>query len=293
MTFESRHIGNRRTGSSLLLRITSLVAILFVLVLMVKRYFNQSTETDVYSLTSAVYSYAPTLSNELVRHSTFELSYNEDYEQADWVAYRLTRQELDLPSVGRTDWFDEDSLVVSGSAHFQDYKKSGYSKGHLLPSADRVWNRAVNRETFFMSNISPQKYLFNGGIWRELEENIRDWARQNEELFIVTGPVIGSKPKTIGDNEVAVPEAFYKVVLDASEPEIKAIGFIIPNELSEKPLDAYAMSVDELEDKLDIDIKANFWEKPREEEVESKLQLDLWPLDGERFRDRINIWNKK
>ncbi|GAA5220720.1 DNA/RNA non-specific endonuclease [Membranihabitans marinus] len=292
MTFESRHIGNRRTGSNLLLRIASLVAILFTLIILVKQYFSQTPDGTVYTLTSADYSYVPISSNEIIRHSTFQLSYNKKFEQADWVAYSLNAGELAMPSVGRTDWFEEDKSISSGSAHFKDYKNSGYSKGHLIPSADRTWNREVNKETFLMSNISPQKYSFNGGIWRELEENVRDWARENKELFVVTGPVFGRNPKTIGNNKVAVPESFFKVILDASEPGIKAIAFLIPNNISTNPLSDYAMTVDELEEKLDMNIKANFWESDYEEKVEDNLQLELWPIDENRYQDRINIWNK-
>src|SRR5690606_37019502 len=125
-----------------------------------------------------------------------------------------------------TDWFEKDAAIPTGSADFYDYKGSGYTKGHLVPSADRAWNRKVNEETFLMSNISPQAYHFNGGVWRELEENVRDWARENDRLFIVTGPVIGQSRERIGSNQVTVPEAFFKAILDLDLPDQKAIAFL-------------------------------------------------------------------
>src|SRR5690606_10935983 len=130
--------------------------------------------------------------------------------------------------------------IPTGSAEFYDYKGSGYTKGHLLPSADRVWNRKVNEETFLMSNISPQVYHFNAGVWRELEENVRDWARANGRLYIVTGPVFRNSRETISPKEITVPEAFFKVALDLDHPEQKAIGFVIPHEKTDLHLADFA-----------------------------------------------------
>lgn len=237
--------------------------------------------------------YWPESDLPVIRHSTFTLAYDEAHEQAGWVAYILTRDELNRKFVDRTDWFENDAAVPTGSADFYDYKGSGYTKGHLVPSADRAWNRKVNEETFLMSNISPQTYHFNGGIWRELEENVRDWARANDRLYIVTGPVIGQSSERIGSNQVTVPEAFFKVLLDLDLPDQKAIAFLIPNEKSDRPLEDYALTVSELEQATGI----NFYDRlipddELENQLESTMDMDKWPVDPDRFRVRIEHWNK-
>lgn len=237
--------------------------------------------------------YWPESEHSVVQHSTFTLAYDEDHEQASWVAYILTREELNRKFVDRTDWFEKDAAIPTGSADFYDYKGSGYTKGHLVPSADRAWNRKVNEETFLMSNISPQAYHFNGGVWRELEENVRDWARENDRLFIVTGPVIGQSRERIGSNQVTVPEAFFKAILDLDLPDQKAIAFLVPNEKSDRPLENYTITVSELENITGI----NFYDRlipddELEHQLESTIDIDKWPIDPERFRTRVDHWNK-
>ena len=149
-------------------------------------------------------------------------------------------------------------------------------------------------QSFLMSNITPQKQHFNAGIWNELELNVRDWAYKNNRLFVVTGPVLDKRVYTyIGrDNKVAVPERFYKVILDADDPDIKAVGFIIPNEISEKPLSDYMVPVDEVEALTGLDFFGSLLSKPLQDRVEANFIPSDWPLPEKRFNERINRWNK-
>lgn len=240
-----------------------------------------------------VVHYWPESSLPVIHHSGFSLGYDENHEQARWVAYVLTREQLDRKFVKRTDWFEKDESVPTGSADFYDYKGSGYTKGHLVPSADRAWSREVNQETFLMSNISPQEYHFNAGVWRELEENVRDWARDNDRLFIVTGPVFGQSTTTIGVQKVTVPEAFYKVILDLDQPEQKAIGFVIPNEKTDLPLSEFARSVDEVEEMTGIDFfDLLITDDDLEAKLEAAFDIQLWEIDPQRYQRRVEMWNK-
>ena len=106
------------------------------------------------------------------------------------------------------------------------------------------WAQEAMSESFLMSNMSPQDPGFNRGIWKKLEGLIRDWAEDNEEIYVVTGPVLVDDLPTIGVNAVAVPEYYYKVILDNREPEIKGIGFILRNESSKTPLQNFAVTID-------------------------------------------------
>ncbi len=239
--------------------------------------------------------YAPVSTTGItVVHRYFALSYNEDQEVAEWVCYELERKRLRKKRVRRTDDYRPDPKVPTGSATPDDYRRSGWDRGHLVPAADMAFNRTAMSETFLMSNIAPQAHNFNGGIWRELEAQVRDWARRFRHLYIVTGPVTTLPPITrIGANEVAVPQAFYKVVLDLSEPELKAIAFVIPNEPSDQPLAQYAVTVDSVERLTGIDFFPELMEEALEDSLEAVIELEQWPFDDRRYRKRIEVWNRR
>jgi endonuclease G len=145
-----------------------------------------------------------------------------------------------------------------------------------------------------MSNISPQSRNFNQGIWRELEELTRDWAKKYKRLYIVSGPVLSVEPKGyIGkENEVAVPTAYYKVILDLDEPEQKAIAFILDNEVNYDPLYKFATTIDEVEDLTGINFFADFMPSELEQELEGNVNIDLWPFSKKKFEERVDNWNK-
>ena len=230
----------------------------------------------------------------LVRHGGYTLAYNEAWEQADWVAYLLNGSDLDRPWAERKNNFRADADVPTGSAVTDDYRGSGYDRGHLAPFADFAWNEGWADETFLLSNVSPQVRAFNQGIWRELEESVREWVRADRRLYVVTGPVTDREPlATIGRrNRVAVPAAYFKVLLDLEEPDQKGIGFIIPNARSTDPLTAYAVTIDSVEATLGIDIFPDLMPDDLEVRIEATVDPARWPLDKRRFQRRLNQWNK-
>jgi endonuclease G len=192
--------------------------------------------------------------DQIVEHEAYTLRYNEETEQADWVAYRLMGYKLRKNTASRTDQvFLEDEFVKTKSATTDDYRNSGYDRGHFMPAADVSWSSSAMTESFLLSNISPQLAAFNRGIWMRLENKVRDWALINRELRVVTGPIFSDKPKKIGKNKVAVPEAFYKIILDITEPEIKAIAFIIPHAASDENILNFAASIDDVEKLTGLD----------------------------------------
>ena len=124
--------------------------------------------------------------------------------------------------------------------------------------------------------VSPQAPGFNRGIWRKLEEWVRDQAIANEELYIVTGPVLTDGPyQEIGPNGVDVPKRFFKVLLDYKEPELKAIGFIMPNESSSLPLYMFSVSIDQVEKVTNLDF-FHLLPDDIEEKLESVLDSKVW-----------------
>ena len=225
---------------------------------------------------------------ELVRHTWFALAYNEDSEQAEWVAYELTRDRLNENWAERPNTFRPDPDVRTESATPRDYTSSGFDKGHLCPAADMAFNAQAIDETFLMSNISPQQPAFNVGIWRELEELTRDWARKFKKLYVVTGPLIDERAPQIGFSKVRVPIAFYKVLL--APDQLRAIAFIMPNQVSEKPVMSYACSIDRVEEKTGVDFFPKIL-KGLNEELEASLDPDAWPINSSRQEQRVKVWN--
>jgi len=239
--------------------------------------------------------YIPAGSNgEIIHHKYYSLSYVEEYEQSEWVAYPLTKELIRMPNVPRAKRFEDDLSVSTGSATYYDYRGSGYSRGHLAPAADMAHNREAMEASFLMSNMSPQISSFNGGIWNELENLVRDWAYKYEEVIVVTGPILDANLKEfIGKNKVAVPDKFYKVILDMKGPETKAIGFILDNQKSVERLQSLAVTVDEVEKATGLDFYTYLLPSEEEEILESKVNVGKWKFDENLYRKRINVWNNR
>ncbi len=230
---------------------------------------------------------------EVVHHKYYSLSYSEKHEQAEWVAYELTKKSIQAKNVKRAKKFNADYDVSTRSAFHRDYSNSGYTRGHMAPAGDMAFNEVAMKESFFMSNMSPQSRVLNNGIWKELEEQVRDWAYDHKRVYIVTGPMLNRKRiTTIGkQNKITVPSAFYKVILDIDKPKRKGIAFVIPHERSERRLQEYAVSIDELEAELGFDFYADLISEDLQSELESSLDLEAWEFDEKRFRSRIDHWN--
>jgi endonuclease G len=229
---------------------------------------------------------------EVVRHGALVLEYVEAHEQAAWVYHMILPDIID-GNEGRTNDFRIDSLVTTGSAIQEDYftvsvdadgnnlyNGFGFDRGHLAPSADFRWNKTALSESYYYSNMSPQRAEFNREIWAELEDALRNYVYRTERpLWVITGGVLKSDlPKVPGSvNQVSIPDEFYKIAYDPGANQ--AIAFLIPNQKSFKTPRAYVQSVDAVEEVTGI----NFFPKmPNGEEVESVYNVEHWlPADSE------------
>lgn len=220
--------------------------------------------------------------HEVHAYNGFTLCYRENYEVAEWVAYSLTREELKTVT-GRTDDFKADTKISTGSATLADYKGSGYDRGHLAPAADMEWSIESCKDSFLLSNMTPQAPKFNRGLWKTLEDQVRKWADTFGEVFVVTGPVL-EKPSSaypsIGQNKVSIPEYFYKVLIaDISEKQdgsnLIGCAFILPNDKCEGTIWDYAVSIDEVEKRCGIDFFSMIPDT-MEEDIEENTNYKLW-----------------
>ncbi|MGE5356423.1 MAG: DNA/RNA non-specific endonuclease [Deltaproteobacteria bacterium] len=311
--FRRGHGGETKRGGKPKLMSRSIILILFLLGFLLaiivfanKKYFSKkpviAVNEDIFIPLNSTSEILPeerfflpgSTTGEIVHHRYFSLSYNEKYEQSEWVSYMLSRESLKIENVKRHDRFDPDLKIGSRSAIYFDYSGSGYTRGHLAPAADMAFNEVAMKESFLMSNISPQKKEFNNGIWNELEEHTRNWAWKNDRVFIVTGPVLNKEiTRFIGKNRVGVPDLFFKIILDADDPERKAIGFILPNELSTEPLSKYAVSIDSIEALTGIDFFPDFFTPGEQVKLESGFDLSLWDFNPVLYKKRIEVWNNQ
>ena len=219
----------------------------------------------------------PGSADQIVDRRGYALGFSRRHKQPLWVAYKLTAGEVTNNAVGRAESFEFDPAIVGGSATLEDYRRSGFDRGHLAPAADMKWDPVAMRESFYLSNVSPQVNAFNSGIWKRLEEWCRGLAVRRGSLFIVTGPIFPEDEEhvTIGKSKVTVPHFFYKVVYDETPPG-RMIGFIVPNKAG-KNIYKFAVSVDDVEEATGLDF---FSELPND--VESRLESECNP----------NKWNR-
>ena len=212
----------------------------------------------------------------ILSYAGFDLAYNEQYEQAAWVAYVLTREEIERGDIGRTDNFRPDPNLLSGSASLSDYRGSGFDRGHLAPAGDMKWDAEAMSESFLMSNMSPQTPAFNRGIWRKLETKVRDWALEKDSLYVITGPVLSPVDSLIGENQVGIPPYYFKVLADLSPPDHSFIAFLLPNAASSDPLHQFAITVDSLEKVTGYDFFATAPNQAVVNWLEKEIDLTSW-----------------
>jgi endonuclease G len=184
----------------------------------------------------------------------FVLSYSPRLRVANWVSWRLVKE--DLGPAPRRDDFHPDELLPPSFPPVgpRDYAGSGFDRGHLCPAQDRSSTPRAMTSTFVMTNVQPQRPALNRGPWERLETFERALASQGRQLFIVAGGLFDAMPARIGAG-VAVPRASYKiiVVLDPGQgpasirPDTTVYAVRMPNESGLRPWPQYLVSVDQLE----------------------------------------------
>jgi len=225
----------------------------WLLVLSITSFKFDDTTNDVVSKKIEIADSLDT-NNQIINKQGFILSYNELHEQPNWVFYKLFPSDLNcLDKATRKNKFKSDIDITTGSASLEDYKGSGYDRGHLKPSADETCNQDLMNETFLMSNMSPQHPSFNRGIWKSLESHVRDLVKDYDSLYVYTAGVLSNNLSTIGDNKVTVPNMYYKIVYVFNEGDIYTEAYLIPNKKSVEPYKYYATTISAIEDVTGID----------------------------------------
>ncbi len=204
----------------------------------------------------------------------FTVNFNPKNKTPNYVAWILQGSETE-GAVGRSNnfWTDTD---LDGCPETRDYSRSGYDRGHMCPAGEQKWSPDAMHNSFVMANICPQKHELNTGAWKTLEDKERLWAKRDSAIVIVAGPIYDTSDKeTIGKNKVRVPSAFFKVLLAPYAQPMRAIGFVYPNMKCEGNMQAYAVSVDNVEAMTGFDFFSALPDS-LENEIESVVSFKEW-----------------
>jgi len=205
----------------------------------------------------------------------YVVGYCEERKDPVWVGYRLFKVS-NLQAPKRPDQFMVDartrSRVVSA-----DYTGSGYDRGHMAPNyAIAVcYGKDAQLQTFFMSNIIPQRSKLNRGIWNNLEQmEIRKYAQELEEIWVLTGGIFeGTNRLASGVN---VPSACYKIIVDELNGSPRILAFIIGQNITgEENFTNFLTSVDKIELKTGFDFLSELPDDI-ENRVEAQVPERLW-----------------
>lgn len=227
----------------------------------------------------------PSTEETLIEHEHYTIGYSEKYRLPLWTWHKLTEEQIKKCVLKRKGDFVADPATDKIQAGKKDYAGTTWQKGHMVPCEDMSFDEKAMKESFYYSNCVPQTAKLNAGQWARLEKLVRNWARDNGEVEVFSGPVIEPKLKTFGETKVTIPKRCFKIVLDYKKPQVKAIAFIMPNQDAslEKP-EVYACSIDEVEKITGMDF---FSELPDEleKEVESKFDATQWDWDVNKYKE--------
>lgn len=219
-------------------------------------------------------------SERVLKRMGYVTSYNKHWKLPNWVAWKIDKSRLKKNESRTNEFLPDPDLRTSEAVTTNDYKGSGFDRGHMCPAADNRYHWKAMQESFYMTNICPQDRKLNSGDWNDLEEMCRFWAEKEGSLYVVCGPIVKSKnPQTIGRKQkVVVPDAFFKVILSTAGKQPRAVGFVFENKNTRQHLGKYARSVDEIEAMTGINF---FPALPDEVEVmvEKQYNLRSWGLN--------------
>ncbi|MFZ5950057.1 MAG: DNA/RNA non-specific endonuclease [Candidatus Rifleibacteriota bacterium] len=192
-----------------------------------------------------------------------------------WVAYKIDGDKL-VHNLKRPGGFKVD-LRTSSRINPNDYKASGYDRGHLAPNSAIAsqYGKDAQLETFLMSNIVPQSPELNRKIWQKLEKLELEYAQNLETVWVITGPVFDDHLQYI-KNQVEVPDALFKILFDEQKGTVRTMAFLVPQSVSgQDRIDKFLTSIDEIEKLTGLDFLAPLSDQ-NEDRLEAGTANRLW-----------------
>lgn len=205
----------------------------------------------------------------LLKNDHYTSCYSDHFKNTVWAIHQLEREQI-LGHQKRTNDYRVDNRVTNG-IQASDYRRTGFDRGHLVPAADMKKDFSSMTQTFFMTNMSPQRPEFNRGIWSVLEKKIRrDFVatKQRGNVFVYTGMILSDKLPTL-TCQATIPEWFYKVIYNQADHTVKS--YLIDNHrYSSSELESFRVSVDRIEKLTGLDF-FSFLPKAEQDQLESQI----------------------
>lgn len=236
---------------------------IFVLILFSSIGFSQSERPEIHCKHFLFgYPWGADSSNDMIIRDIYALSNNDSTKFADWVCYRLTKDNLGDAETNR-NWNPDPWLSDAETLEPTDYKGAynalSTDRGHLAPLASfkgtEYWY-----ETNYLSNITPQKSKMNRGVWKNLEEATRNLLDTFQFVFVMTGTLYEREMPTLpgADEEHQIPSGFWKIVTTVLPTgSIRVAAYIIDQNTTNSDFNNYLVTVDEIEERSGFDF---FWE---------------------------------
>lgn len=198
---------------------------------------------------------------QIIERKGYTVAYDGKNRIPLWTQEHLTRENVS-GKMERGSFKTDEGIYPLHRSTDDDYRGSGYSRGHMVPDADRDNSIDVLKEIYLFSNACPQKQSFNGGLWSELEDYVRDLVTDQDTPFesvdVITGPLflpvedgLGNRKieyPLIGENDVAVPTHFFKVLYKHTRFETTVEVFLMPTSAhKDDNLTDYHVSIEDLE----------------------------------------------
>ena len=255
-----------------------LIKLFFLPLILYGQNNGESNDYNVYK------DFMPSSSDSIiVHHNHYSYSFSKASKLTEWTIYFLTKERLTGNQFPRSNNFRDDPKLKYEAVNMDDYKLSGYDRGHLVPERDMAFSKKSISESFYISNTNPQTPKLNRGLLRRVENKIRDWVIEKDSLVIITGGIlnyannyskeekffeIGNKKiehrQTIGNKRILVPSFYYKVIIDINEKS--SIALVLPNYLMDyEDWIEYVCSISTLENLTGIDF---FYKLPKDLELD-------------------------
>lgn len=227
---------------------------------------------------------------EVVEHAAMAIGFDNEYKMARWVFHQLL-PDVSFGNLGRSNDFRPDPKLTKGCAVEADYfikipqpdgkiryKGFGFDRGHLAPSADFRWSAIALSESYYYSNMTPQRPGFNRESWAEVEDLLRTIVdNEGKSFYVVTGPVLHpglpSIPESV--NKLKIPELHYKIIIDTSDESPRGLAFLMPNKKCEYPPASYVVRIDSIEKLTGLDFFPKL-SPYKERIIEGQSRFSAW-----------------
>lgn len=215
-----------------------------------------------------------------IQYTGFTVNFNPQKHLPNYVAWELTPQKA-KGTLPRTNKFKPDNNIA-GTPTLDDYRGSGFDRGHMAPAGDMKWDKQAMSDCFYLTNMSPQTSRLNSGRWNDLETLTRKTTAKDSTLIIVCGPILTDRlTRTIGPTKVVVPQRFFKVIYAPYSQQPYMLGFIFSNTQLPETLKDASYSIDQIEQITGLDF---FSALPDDQEniLESQNYFPIWQTKQQR-----------